>query len=173
MSNTRYYEVGKVVNTHGIKGELKIHSVTDFPEERYRKGSKLFLFHDNLPQPLTVTVETARLQKNTYIVKFKEYADINQVEKYKGGSLKVPEDERIPLEEDEFYYDDIIGCEVWTDEGELLGSVKEIITTGANDVWVVKMQNGKDVLLPYIEDCILEVDVPNRKITAHVMEGLI
>lgn len=169
----RYYDVGKIVNTHGIKGELKIHSVTDFPEERYRKGSKLFLFHDSLPEPLLVTVETARLHKNTYIVKFKEYGNINDVEKYKGGALKVPEDQRIDLEEDEFYYDDIIGCEVWTDEGNKLGVVKEIITTGANDVWTVETEEGKEVLLPFIEECILEVDIPNQKVTAHIMEGLI
>ncbi|RXT15090.1 ribosome maturation factor RimM [Ammoniphilus sp. CFH 90114] len=170
--STRYYEVGKIANTHGIKGELKIHSVTDFPEERYKKGSQLLLFHPNLSEPLTVTVEAARLQKNTYIIKLKEYGNINDVEKYKGGSLKVAEDQRLDLEEDEFYYDDIMGCEVWTDEGNQLGLVKEIITTGANDVWVVKTKEGKEVLLPYIEDCILNVDIANKKITAHIMEGL-
>ncbi|MEW9667610.1 ribosome maturation factor RimM [Ammoniphilus sp. 3BR4] len=168
----RYYDVGKIVNTHGIKGELKIHSVTDFPEERYRKGSKLLLFHGSVGEPLNVTVETARLHKNTYIVKFKEYGNINDVEKYKGGTLKVPEDQRMDLEEDEFYYDDIIGCEVWTDQGNKLGVVKEIITTGANDVWAVETEEGKEVLLPFIEECILEVDIPNQKVTAHIMEGL-
>lgn len=171
MSN-RFFDVGKIVNTHGVKGELKILSVTDFPEERYKKGITLYISHPSIKEHIPVTVETARLQKNTYIVKLKEFNNINEVEKYKGGTLKVPEDDRIELEEDEFYYDEIINCEVWSDQGEKLGIISEILTTGANDVWVVKREKGKDILLPFIEDCILEVDVDERKVTVHLMEGL-
>lgn len=169
----RFYDVGKIANTHGIKGELKVFSVTDFPEERYRKGSRLFLDHSLLEEPLQVTVETVRLQKNTYIVKLKEFNHINEVEKYKGGLLKVSEEDRIELEEDEFYYDDIIGCEVWSDEEGKLGTVTEILQTGANDVWVVQREAGKDLLLPYIDDCILEVNIDEKKVKVHVLEGLI
>lgn len=168
----RFYDVGKIVNTHGIKGECKVYSVTDFPEERYQKGSKLFLVHSTLSEPLPVTVESARLQKNTYIVKFKEFSSINEMEKFKDGALKVSEEDRLELEEDEFYYDDIIGCEVWSDDGSKLGTVKEILKTGANDVWVVKREQGKDILLPFIEDCILEVNPEENKVIVHVLEGL-
>jgi len=169
----QFYDVGKIANTHGIKGELKVFSVTDFPEERYRKGSKLYLVHSTLDEPLAVTIESVRPQKNTYIVKFKEFDNINQVEKYKGGFLKVSAEDRIELEEDEFYYDDIIGCEVWSDEEGKLGIVKEILQTGANDVWVVKRDQGKDLLLPYIDECVLEVNIAEKKVKVHVLEGLI
>ncbi len=168
----RFFEVGKIVNTHGVKGELKILSVTDFPEERYKKGMTLYLGHPSVKESIPVTVEFARLHKNTYIIKLKEFNNINEVEKYKGGSLKVPEDHRFELEEDEFYYDEIMGCEAWSDQGEKLGIIGEILTTGANDVWVVKREKGKDILLPYIEDCILEVHVDEKKVIVHVMEGL-
>ena len=169
----RFYDVGKVANTHGIKGELKIFSVTDFPEERFRKGSELYLDHSLLKEQILVTVESAKLQKNTYIVKLKEFNNINEVEKYKGGVLRVSEEARIELEDDEFYYGDIIGCEVWSDEGEKLGKVTEILKTGANDVWVVERDQGKEILLPYIDDCILEVNITEKKVKVHVMEGLI
>jgi 16S rRNA processing protein RimM len=170
---SQFYDVGKIVNTHGIKGELKILSVTDFPEERYRKGSELFLKNDHDNKLLPVTVESARLHKNTYIVKFKEFTNINEVERFKGASLQVSTDQRIELEDDEFYYDDIIGCEAWTDEGQLLGKITEILTTGgANDVWVVDPGQGKEILLPYIDDCILEIDIEKKKIKVHLLEGL-
>ena len=166
-------EVGKVVNTHGIRGELKVFSTTDFPEERFRKGNILLLDHPSLNQPIQVTVEASRPHKNTYIIKFKEFGSINDVEKFKNGFLKVSGSERIELEEDEFYYDEIIGCEVWTDEGDRLGLVKEILETGANDVWVVHQESGREILLPYIDDCILEVDIESKKVTVHLIEGLI
>lgn len=170
--SSRFFDVGKIVNTHGVRGELKILSVTDFPEERYKKGITLYVGHPSIKDPIPVTVESARLQKNTYIVKLKEFNNINEVEKFKGGSLRVPEDERIELEEDEFYYDEIMGCEAWSDQGEKLGIISEILTTGANDVWVVKRDKGKDILLPYIEDCILEVKIDEKKVIVHLMEGL-
>jgi 16S rRNA processing protein RimM len=167
------FDVGKVVNTHGIRGELKIYSTTDFPEERFRKGNSLLLYHPSLPGPIQVTVEAARPHKNTYIIKFKEFQSINDVEKFKNGLLKIAGSERTDLEEDEFYYDEIIGCDVWTDEGNRLGKVTEILETGANDVWVIKPENGRDILLPYIDDCILQVDIKEKKVIAHIIEGLI
>jgi 16S rRNA processing protein RimM len=169
----RFYDVGKIVNTHGVKGEVKVFAITDFPEHRFRKGSKLFLHlpHENTPPVLTI--QSARQHKNTYIVQFNEFASINEVEKLKGGVLQVPWEERIELEADEFYYDDIIGCEVWTDEGKPIGKIKEILVTGANDVWVVEANEGKDILLPYIDDCILEVDVAMKRVKVHLLEGLV
>ncbi|RKD24180.1 ribosome maturation factor RimM [Ammoniphilus oxalaticus] len=166
------YDVGKIVNTHGIRGELRIFSVTDFPEERFQKGSELFLAHDSLQEPLPITIQSVRKQKNLYIVKLKEFDNINQVEKYKGGVFRVSEEDRIDLEEGEFYYDDIVGCEAWSDEGVNLGVISDILETGANDVWVVKREGQKDLLLPYIDDCILEVDVAEKRVKVHVMEGL-
>ncbi|MNW28877.1 Ribosome maturation factor RimM [compost metagenome] len=164
--------VGKIVNTHGIRGELKILSSTDFPEDRFAKGSELLIVSEQ-GTPIPVTVETSRFQKNMVVVKFKEYGNINDVEKYKGSMLKITADRQGELEQDEFYFHQIVGCEVFTEEGELLGTIKEILTPGANDVWVVKQKSGKDLLLPYIKEVVLQVDVPEKRITVRLMEGLL
>ena len=156
----QFFNVGKIVNTHGIKGELKVLPLTDFPEERFAKGSKLVI--DTTKQIIPVVVESARFHKNMY-----------EVEQYKGSMLKVSEEYQTELSDDEFYFHQIVGCTVITDEGEELGTVKEILTPGANDVWVVKMNNGKEILIPYIDDVVLHVDINNKKITVHLMEGLI
>lgn len=168
---SQFFNVGKIVNTHGIRGELKVLPLTDFPEERFAKGSKLVI--ETGEGQLPVTVESARLHKNMYVVRLNDFTNINEVEKYKGTMLKVSSEYQTELSEDEFYFHQIVGCEVVTDEGEALGTIKEILTPGANDVWVVKANNGKEILLPYIDDVILHVDVVNQKVTVHLMEGLV
>lgn len=167
----QFFNVGKIVNTHGIRGELKVMPLTDFPEERFAKGSKLVI--DTEKDIIPVVVDSARYHKNMYVVKLEGYGNINEVEKYKGSMLKVSEEYQTELPDHEFYFHQIVGCDVITDEGEELGKVKEILTPGANDVWVVKMKNGKEVLLPYIDEVVLHVDINNKKVTVHVMEGLI
>ncbi|MCM3782989.1 ribosome maturation factor RimM [Neobacillus mesonae] len=168
---SQYFNVGKIVNTHGIRGELKVLPLTDFPEERFDKGSKLVI--DTGEGHIPVIVESARLHKNMYVVRLQGYGNINEVEKYKGTMLKVSSEYQTELGNDEFYFHQIVGCEVVTDEGETLGTIKEILTPGANDVWVVKTKEGKEILLPYIDEVILHVDVPNQKVTVHLMEGLV
>jgi len=167
------FTVGVVANTHGIRGELKVVPHTDFAEERFAPKSNLMLQHPTNGQMVQVTVERSRLHKNVYMVKFLQYDNINEVEKFKGWLLKISADQREELEEDEYYYSDIMGCRVVTDEGEELGVVKEILAPGANHVWVVKRPKGKDVLLPVIDDVILNVNVADKLITVHLMEGLI
>jgi 16S rRNA processing protein RimM len=173
MSDERLLNIGKIVNTHGIKGELKIYPQTDFPEVRFQPGSKLLMVPPESGETIAIEVVAAREQKTMYIVKIKGFDNINQVEKYKGWELKVTESERVPLSEGEYYFRDIIGCEVITEEGETLGTVKDILSPGANDVWVVKMAKGKELLLPVIDDVVLDVDVASRKIKVHLMEGLL
>jgi 16S rRNA processing protein RimM len=170
----KLFNVGKVVNTHGIRGELKIVSQTDFPEQRFGKGSKLVLADpNNEANQLKVEVEGGRLQKNVYIIKFKGYNEINEVLPYKGWMLKISEAEREPLEKGQYYYHEIIGCQVVSDEGETLGTISEILSPGANHVWVVERENGKPILLPVIDDVILEVDTAAKQVRVHLMEGLI
>ena len=167
------YTVGKIVNTHGIRGELKIVPQTDFPEERFQPKSKLFFQHPETLEAFPVVVESSRLQKNVYVLRFVGFGNINDVEKYKGWLLKVADSERRALDEDEYYYSDIVGCQVITDEGEDLGVISEILSPGANDVWVVKRKKGADVLLPVIDEVILDINIPEKVIKVHVMEGLI
>ncbi|MFC5401909.1 ribosome maturation factor RimM [Cohnella soli] len=173
MTQERLLNIGKIANTHGIKGELKIWPQTDFPDIRFKKGNKLQMISPNDGSSLTVEIESSREQKNMFVVKFKGFDNINDVEKYKGWELKVGDDERVPLEEDEYYVRDIVGCEVVTEEGETLGTVSDILSPGANDIWVVKMPKGKELLLPVIDDVVLEVDIAARKIKVHLMEGLL
>lgn len=167
----QYYTVGKIANTHGLRGELKIIPQTDFAEERFAKGSKLYIQAkgDRIP----VVIAKARPHKHTYIVQLVDYTDINQVEPFKGGTLQVAAEDRAPLPEDEYYYDEIIGCQVISDEDEVLGEVTDILVTGANDVWIVTPPEGKEILLPVIDDVILHVDTHSKKIKVHLLEGLV
>jgi len=173
----KWFTVGKLVNTHGIRGEVKVWPQTDFPEVRFAKGSKLTLIDEEKGGRLEVEIVGARLQKNVYVVKLKGFDNINDVEKYKGWTLKVSENDLVDLAEDEYYYHEIIGCAVVTEDGEELGTVAEILSPGANDVWVVQGKGGngrpKEILLPVIDEVLRKVDVANKTITVHLLEGLI
>ena len=166
-----YFNVGKIVNTQGLQGELRVLSVTDFAEERFKKGSKLSIFNDKNQFVIEVEIASHRKQKNFDIVKFKGLYHINDVEKYKGCSLKVAEEDLSELDEDEFYYHEIIGLAVYEDN-QLIGHIKEILQPGANDVWVVERKGKRDLLLPYIPPVILKVDVLNGRVDVDIMEGL-
>ncbi|MGG4112383.1 ribosome maturation factor RimM [Bacillus subtilis] len=169
----RWFNVGKIVNTHGIKGEVRVISKTDFAEERYKTGNTLYLFMDGRNEPVEVTVNTHRLHKQFHLLQFKERQNLNEVEELKNAIIKVPEEELGELNEGEFYFHEIIGCEVFTEEGELIGKVKEILTPGANDVWVIGRKGKKDALIPYIESVVKHIDVREKKIEIELMEGLI
>ena len=168
-----WFNIGKIVNTHGLRGEVRVLSNTDFPEERFAVGEKVAAFMPGSKEPLTFKIKASRQHKQFYLLTFEGFDDINLVEKYKGAELKVSEDQLFELEENEFYYFEIIGCEVFTDEGSLVGTVTEILTPGANDVWVVKTPEKKDVLIPYIESIVKNISINDKKIVIHVMEGLL
>lgn len=166
-----YFKVGKIVNTQGLQGELRVLSVTDFADERFKKGSQLALFTPEDHLVKTVEIASHRKHKNFDIIKFKNHYHINEVEKYKEHILKVAEDKLSDLAEDEFYYHEIIGLDVYENE-VLLGQIKEILQPGANDVWVVKRQGKRDLLLPYIPSVVLEVDLTAGRVQVELLEGL-
>ncbi|MCM3699266.1 ribosome maturation factor RimM [Paenibacillus macerans] len=172
MSNS-LLTVGKIVNTHGIRGELKVLLQTDFPDVRFAPKSRLLIVHPESGEQLAVTVQSSRPYKQTYIVKFSEFSDINEVEKLKGRDLKVTKAETVELPENEYYFHEIIGCRVISDEGEDLGVIEEILRPGANDVWVAKLPSGKQLLLPVIDDVVLDVNVQDKLVKVHLMEGLL
>lgn len=169
----KWFNVGKIVNTHGIKGEVRIISKTDFADQRYKKGNSLFLFMSEGADPVELIVKSHRIHKNFDLLTFEGYDNINQLEKLKGGILKVPESQLGQLQKDEYYFHEIIGCTVITDTGEEVGTVKEILTPGANDVWIIKGKNGKEQLIPYIADVVKEIDVIEKKIVITPLEGLL
>ncbi|GGF80522.1 ribosome maturation factor RimM [Paenibacillus albidus] len=167
--------VGKLVNTHGIRGEIKVLSHTDFPEVRFAPGKKLMVIPADGAPKFEVIVDSSREHKGMYIVKLQGYTNINQIEKYKGSLLKVPSDDLVELPENEYYFHHIVGCEVFTEENpeQPLGTIKEILQPGANDVWVVKPATGPDILIPVINEVVLDVDTKAKKIKVHLMEGLL
>jgi 16S rRNA processing protein RimM len=169
----KWFNVGKIVNTQGLKGEVRVISKTDFPEKRFKKGNHLYLFMPSSQNPIELTVKSHRTHKTFDILTFEGYEDINQVEKLREGILKVPETQLSELPEDEFYFHEIIDCVVMTTAGEEIGKIKEILTPGANDVWVIKGKNGKEILIPYIEDVVKKVDVKAKTIIIEPMEGLL
>lgn len=169
----KWLVVGRLVNTHGIRGEVKVLPSTDFPDQRFAPGSRLALHAPDSSAVVDVEVASAREHKGMYIVKLKQFDNINQVLPYKGWTVKVPASERVPLGEGEYYFHDIIGCTVVTEEGEEIGRITEILRPGANDVWVVQRPKGRPALIPYIDDVVKDVDVTAKRVTIHLMEGLI
>lgn len=167
--------VGKIVNTHGIRGEVKVLPHTDFAEQRFAKNNKLFIEPAKGGAPIPVNVEASRYHKNMYIVKLKEYSNINEVEPFKSCLIKISEEQQEELPDNEYYFHEIIGCRVITDDEPVqeLGVISEILTPGANDVWVVKTPKGKEILLPSIPDVILDVDKKEKVVRVHLMEGLL
>ncbi|WP_412990364.1 ribosome maturation factor RimM [Pediococcus siamensis] len=170
----QYYKVGTIVNTHGIRGEVKVMPITDFPEDRFKVGNQLFLFSPKDPAtPVqTLEIKQVRQQKQFYFLQFVGLDSINDVEKYKQYTLEIPAADRTELGADEFYYSDIIGLPVYDEQDHLLGKVTEILSPGANDVWVVKRRGAKDLLIPYIHQVVKRVDVQNQRIEVELMEGL-
>lgn len=169
---TEYLNVGKIVNTQGLKGEVRVISQTDFPEERYKKGSILTLFQDG-KAPVELEINSHRKHKNFDIVTFVGHPSINDVEKYRDGILKVKKDDIQDLSGDEYYYHQIIGLVVVDETGTEIGKIKEILAPGANDVWVVQRKGKKDVYLPYIDSVVKAINLENGTVTVELMEGLI
>ncbi|MBM7586809.1 16S rRNA processing protein RimM [Bacillus pakistanensis] len=169
----KWFNVGKIVNTHGVRGEVRVISRTDFPEERYELGNTLYLFSSLQEEPLPLVVKSHRRHKNFDLLTFEGFDNISQVEPFKGSLLKVPEEQLSELEEGEFYFHEIIGCHVITIDGQEIGIVKEILSTGANDVWVVKGNGNKEHLIPFIDDVVKEVNIDDKQIIIEPMEGLL
>ena len=166
-----YFNVGKIVNTQGLQGEMRVLSVTDFAEERFKKGNKLALFDKKDQFIMDVEIASHRKVKNFDIIKFKGMYHINDIEKFRDFILKVREEDLTDLEDGEFYYHEIIGLEVYEND-VLLGTIKEILQPGANDVWVVKRKGKRDLLLPYIPPVVLGIDIEQGRVDVEIPEGL-
>ncbi len=163
------FRVGVIANTHGVQGEVKVFPTTEDPKRfDWLKEVLLNAGEEKIP----LKIQKVRYFKNLVIVKFKGIDNINDIEKYKGMDLYVTRENAIPLEEDEYYIADIIGSEVNTEDGKFFGVLKDVLETGANLVYVVE-QEGKEVLLPAIPDCVKDIDTEEKKIVVHIMPGLL
>lgn len=166
----QYLRVGVISSTHGIRGEVKVFPTTD-DVNRFNDLKKVFI--DTGKELIPLEVAGVKFFKQMVILKFKEIDDINDIEKYRGKDLLIDRADAVKLEENEYFIYDLIDSEVVTDDGKQLGILTEIMTTGANDVYVVKTPEGKEILLPSIKECILDVNLDSKKITVHLMDGLV
>jgi len=180
-----YFEIGKIIGARGIKGELRVYPTTDDPSRFALLGEVTLELpppgraavhspadaasHKSAPAPVrrVCAVESARVHQGIVLLKLAGVDDMTAAEKLRGASVWIPPEKALPLDKDEYYVRDLIGLEVVTDEGEALGRLTDVLHTGANDVYAV----GK-LLIPAIKDCVLDVDVPGRKMTVALMEGL-
>lgn len=166
----QFLRVGVISSTHGIRGEVKVYPTTDDPE-RFLDLDEVIL--DTGREHEILEIEGVKFFKNQVILKFKGYDNINDIEKYLKKDLLVDREHAVELGENENFIADLIDMEVVTDEGKVLGTLTDVIETGANDVYAVKTPEGKEILLPAIRDCILDVNVDEKRMTVHVMEGLL
>lgn len=166
----QFFRVGVITSSHGVRGEVKVFPTTD-DNSRFKKLKTVLL--DTGAGHVELEVESVKFFKNMVILKFKGYDSIEAVEKYKGKDLLVSRENAVKLKENENFIADLIGLPVITDEGEQLGILKDIMQTGANDVYVVDNQKGKEILLPSIRECILNVDLEKGEILVHVLDGLL
>lgn len=170
MENNDLFRVGCFASTHGVKGEFKVFPTTDDPS-RFTSYKEIVL--DNGKIKKTAEVVSARYFKQMVILKIKGVDSMDDAEKLRGYELFVSRDNAIPLEENEYYVSDLYDLNVFSDEGEELGILSDVIQTGANDVYEVTLKGGKKVLLPAIKECILKVDIPAGTMTVHLIPGIL
>ena len=149
-------QVGIITSTHGVRGEVKVYPTTDDPR-RFRRLKEVVL--DTGKEKMNLEIEGVKFFKQFVILKFKGLDNINDIEKYRQKSLYVTRKNAVRLQRDEYFIADLIGLKVQDEDGKELGTVKDVIETGANDVYEVEMADGKSLLLPAIKQCILNVDV--------------
>lgn len=165
-----YLRVGVISSTHGLKGEVKVFPTTD-DLERFRSLKHCVL--DTGKEYLELEVEGVKFFKKFAILKFQGIDQIEQAEKYKGKDLLVTREHAVELKEGEFFIADLLGFEVAEEDGILVGKLTNVLQTGANDVFEVTTPEGKELLLPYIEDCVKKIDEEQKKITVYLMPGLV
>lgn len=165
-----FFQVGVITATHGIHGEVKVFPTTDDPN-RFKKLKKVLL--DTGIQKLELEVTGVKFFKKFVILKFKEFDDINQVEKYRKCPLLVTRENAVRLKKNEYFIADLIGLKVYTEDGTFLGNLEDVMQTGANDVYQIVTEEGKEILLPAIRQCILDVDIESGNMKVHLLEGLV
>ena len=157
-------QAGVITTTHGIRGEVKVFPTTD-DVHRFEDLDSVLL--DTGREYMELEIENVKYFKQYAILKFKGIDNINDIEKYKGRSLYVTRDQAIPLEEDEYYIADLIGLDIYLENGEKFGVLKDVMETGANDVYIVETEEGKEVLIPAIHECVLDIDVEENRMDQH------
>ncbi len=163
----RLFSIGKIVNTQGIKGDVRVVPTTD-DIKRFEKLNEVILENESTSKNLII--KNVRYHKNFVLLKFEGIDDMTNAEKLKGFTIKIPESQTLKLSENEYYMIDLIDMDVYTDTDEHLGKITDILQTGANDVYIVKKE--KEILIPAIKQCILNIDINEKKMIVKLLEGL-
>ena len=164
------FQVGIITSTHGVKGEVKVYPTTD-DVRRFKKLKDIII--DTGKEHVALELESVKFFKQMVILKFKGIDTLNDVEKYRQKSLYVTRANAVRLRKDEYFIADLIGLKVVDEDNKELGTLEDVMLTGANDVYVISLLNGKELLLPAIKQCILNVDMENQCMQVHVLDGLI
>jgi 16S rRNA processing protein RimM len=165
-----YITIGEIVNTQGVRGEVRVLPHTDFPE-RFQELDATLIYHLN--QRFTYHITSSREHKQFIIVKFAEVEDMNAAEKLKGALIQITPDQLMPLPKDNYYIFEIVGLDVYTVAEEKLGRVKQVLKTGANDVYVVKPPAGADILVPALKQVVKEINLEANRMVVELPEGLL
>ncbi len=163
-------QVGVIASTHGVRGEVKVFPTTD-DVRRFKKLKEVIL--DTGKENRILEIEQVKFFKQFAILKFKGIDTLDEVEKYRKKSLYVTRENAVRLNKDEYFIADLIGLKVLDEAGEALGELEDVIETGANDVYQIKMNDGRQLLLPAIRQCVLEVDVEAGFMKIYILEGLL
>lgn len=170
MSKEQYLQVGVITATHGIKGEVKVFPTTD-DAGRFKVLNEVIL--DTGKEQIPLEIENVKFFKQFVILKFKGIDNINDIEKYRKMPLLVTRENAVELEEDEYFITDMIGMQVLTEDGKNFGTLRDVMETGANDVYVIDSNEHGEVLVPAIHECVLNVDIEKREMHIHLLEGLL
>ena len=162
-------EIGKIVNTHGLKGDVKIVPWTDYPDDFENIKNVIVKLRN---KELSFTIKNVKYQKNNIIVKFNEVNDINEAELLKNAVVMASRKELGELPEGVYYVADLIGLNVYDENDNFIGKIDDVFKTGSNDVYSVARDGKKDLLLPVIDDVVLSVDIKGGRCVVHIMEGL-
>ncbi len=163
-------QVGVITTVHGVRGEVKVFPTTD-DVNRFKKLKEVIL--DTGRKKITLEIEGVKFFKQMVILKFKGIDTLDDVAKYRQAGLYVTRSNAVKLDRDEYFIADLIGVEVYDEADQLIGVLEDVIATGANDVYTIRMTDGRELLLPAIKQCVLDVDVQGRRMKVHVLEGLL
>jgi 16S rRNA processing protein RimM len=164
------FRIGVITTTHGLKGEVKVFPTTD-DVGRFKTLKNCVI--RTKKGDIEVEKKECKFFKNMVILSFKEFEDINQVEGFKSCDIYVTREAAVPLLEDEFYIADVIDMDIVDESGEKLGVLEDVMQTGANDVFVVTLNDGRELLLPVIKDCVLDIDYDKKCVTVRLMKGML
>lgn len=168
-----YLLLGELLRPHGVRGEMRMRILTDYPE-RIKDLERLYLGDATDHRHVTpYTIETTRFHKDYLLIKFEEIKDRNEAEALRGQFVMVELANAIPLEDDEFYLFELIGLSVQTDTGHRLGTIRDVMETGANDVYVVNSTQYGELLIPAHDETIVDIDIAGGWVTVKLPDGLL